>query len=157
MLSITPKNCFTVKDVPAQDFIKAYADFLKKNDKIKLPAWIDFVKTGKSKDLAPEDPNWLYTRIASIARKVYLRAHIGVGTLKHMYGQNQRFGVRRRHHVQGAGKIIRYSLQRLEDLGVVSKDKKSLEKKWSRVITAQGQKELDIIANNIGKDIYKQK
>lgn len=38
MLSTGTKTCFTVKDVPAQDFIKAYADYLKKNDKIKLPA-----------------------------------------------------------------------------------------------------------------------
>ena len=28
---------FTVKDIPAEDFIIAYAEFLKKNDKIKLP------------------------------------------------------------------------------------------------------------------------
>jgi len=86
-----------------------------------------------------------------------LRAHIGVGTLKHIYGHNKRNGCRRRHHSTGAGKIIRFSLQQLEQLGVVAKDKKCLEKKWSRVITPQGQKDLDIIANNIGKEIYKQK
>jgi ribosomal protein S19E (S16A) len=84
-----------------------------------------------------------------------LRAHIGVGTLKHIYGSNKRNGVRRRHHQAGAGKVIRWSLQRLEELGILAKDKKSSEKKWSRVITKNGQKELDVIANNIGKDIYK--
>jgi ribosomal protein S19E (S16A) len=45
----------------------------------------------------------------------------------------------------------------LEELGVVSRDKKCVEKKFSRIITAQGQKELDIIANNIGKDFYHRK
>lgn len=28
---------FTVKDVPAADFIKGYAEYLKKTDKIKIP------------------------------------------------------------------------------------------------------------------------
>ena len=41
MLANSEKSCFTVKDVPAGDFIKAYADFLKKNDKIKLPPVTD--------------------------------------------------------------------------------------------------------------------
>lgn len=34
----TTQSFYTVKDVPAQDFIKAYAEFLKKNDKIKIPS-----------------------------------------------------------------------------------------------------------------------
>ena len=34
----TTQSFYTVKDVPAQDFIKAYAEYLKKNDKIKIPA-----------------------------------------------------------------------------------------------------------------------
>ena len=33
----TTQSFYTVKDVPAQDFIKAYAEYLKKNDKIKIP------------------------------------------------------------------------------------------------------------------------
>lgn len=32
------QSFYTVKDVPAADFIKAYAEYLKKNDKIKIPA-----------------------------------------------------------------------------------------------------------------------
>ena len=37
MLADFPKDSYTVKDVPAQDFIKAYADHLKKNDKVDIP------------------------------------------------------------------------------------------------------------------------
>ena len=154
MLALTDKYSFTVKDIPAGDFIKSYADYLKKNDKVEVPAWIEFVKTGKNRELSPEDPDWLYTRIAAVARKIYLRPHMGVSTLRHVFGGKHRLAGRP-HHVQAAAKIIRYSLQQLEKLGVVSKDKKYLEKKFSRVITAAGQKELDIIANKIGKEIYK--
>jgi small subunit ribosomal protein S19e len=78
-----------------------------------MPQWAELVKTGKSKELAPLNPDWLYVRAASVARKIYLRGHLGVGTLKHIYGGKQRFGVRRNHHESAAGKIVRYCLQQL--------------------------------------------
>ena len=100
----------TVKDVPADDFIIAYAEYLKKNKKLVIPKWSDFVKTGKGKEIAPIDADWLYIRCASVARKIYLRGHLGVGTMQHIYGAKQRFGVRRNHHESASGKIIRYCL-----------------------------------------------
>ena len=51
MIGTQEQKFFTVKDVPAADFIKAYADFLKKNSKLERPAWADYVKTSKG-DLA---------------------------------------------------------------------------------------------------------
>ena len=47
MIGTQEQKFFTVKDIPAPDFIKAYADFLKKNNKLERPAWADYVKTGK--------------------------------------------------------------------------------------------------------------
>lgn len=49
MIGTQEQKFFTVKDVPAADFIRAYADFLKKNNKLERPAWADFVKTSKGK------------------------------------------------------------------------------------------------------------
>jgi small subunit ribosomal protein S19e len=49
MLGTAEQKFFTVKDIPAADFIRAYADFLKKNNKLERPQWVDYVKTGKSK------------------------------------------------------------------------------------------------------------
>ena len=157
MLALQDNHNFTVKDIPAGDFIKAYAAYLKKNDKVEIPGWTEFAKTGIGKELAPYDPDWIYVRIAAVARKIYLRPHLGVGTLQHIFGGSKSYGVRSAHHIHAAGKLIRYSLQQLEKLGVVSKDKKSLNKKFSRVITQKGQKELDVIATNIGKEIYRRK
>ena len=37
MLADFPKDSYTVKDVPASDFVKAYADHLKKTDKVDIP------------------------------------------------------------------------------------------------------------------------
>jgi len=155
MIADFPKTNYTVKDVAAQDFIRAYADYLKKTDKIEVPKWLDFVKTATGRELAPLESDWLYVRIAAIARKVYLKGHVGVGTLKHIYGSKKRFGVRKPHHITASGKIIRYALQALEKLDVVKKDKKSALKRLSRVITERGQKDLDVIANQIGKAKYK--
>ncbi len=101
----------TVKDVPAIDFITAFAAYLKKSELIAEPKWLNFVKSSCKKELAPYDPDWLYTRAAAIARKVYLRHNIGVGALKHIYGGRWRRGVRAPRHGVAGKKIIRYCLQ----------------------------------------------
>ena len=155
MLADTNPTSFTVKDIAPSSFIKAYAEHLKKNDKIKPPKWVDLVKTGKSRELPPIDPDWLYVRIAAVARKVYLRQHVGVGTLKHLFGHKQHPGANGKpHHVTGSGKIIRFALQQLETLGILKKDKKSVEKRMARIITPEGQRELNVIATQVGKKVY---
>jgi small subunit ribosomal protein S19e len=53
----------TVKDVSAPEFIKAYAAYLKRSGKLEVPKWVDLVKTGTFKELAPYDPDWFYTRV----------------------------------------------------------------------------------------------
>ncbi|CAI0428610.1 unnamed protein product [Linum tenue] len=49
----------TVKDVSPHEFVKAYAAHPKRSGKIELPPWIDIVKTGKLKELAPYDHDCL--------------------------------------------------------------------------------------------------
>merc|ERR1712146_102916 len=72
----------SVKDVPAADFIKAAAEFLKRQPKFDVPKYHDIVKTAVAKEFAPYDEDWFYIRAASIMRKVYLRKGTGVGALK---------------------------------------------------------------------------
>lgn len=43
-------------------FIKAYAAYLKRTGKLEVPKWVDLVKTGTFKELAPYDPDWYYVR-----------------------------------------------------------------------------------------------
>lgn len=52
----------TVRDIKPADFIKAYAAHLKTKDNFEVPKWADIVKTGIHKELAPNDPDWYYTR-----------------------------------------------------------------------------------------------
>ena len=75
-----------VKDVDQQQFTVALAAFLKKSGKVKLPEWVDLVKTNVAKELAPYDEDWYYTRLASMARHIYVRSPVGVATMTKIYG-----------------------------------------------------------------------
>merc|ERR1712064_253904 len=60
----------SVKYVDQQQFTVALAAFLKKSGKVKLPEWVDLVKTNVAKELAPYDEDWYYTRSASSFRTI---------------------------------------------------------------------------------------
>merc|ERR1711913_82084 len=104
----------TLKDVPAGDFIAAYADFLKKSNKIELPSWVDLVKTGHFHELAPYDEDWFYTRAAAIMRKLYVKPTVGIGRLANKFGGKQRNGVARKHHAKSSRGVIRACMKALE-------------------------------------------
>ncbi|KAK9816946.1 hypothetical protein WJX72_007276 [[Myrmecia] bisecta] len=142
--SYTPRN---VRDVPAEDFIRAYAAHLKANDRIQLPSWVDIVKTATFKELSPYEQDWYYIRAASIARKVYMRKGMGVGLFRKQYGgRNKVKGTVPEHYAKAAGGLIRHCLKQLETLGLVEK---STGVKGGRVITAAGQRDMDLIAGRI--------
>ncbi len=76
----------SVKDVDQQRFTTALSAFLKKSGKVKLPDWVDIVKTNVAKELAPYDDDWYFTRCSSIARHIYIRSPVGVNTVTKIYG-----------------------------------------------------------------------
>ncbi|GLI63517.1 hypothetical protein VaNZ11_006502 [Volvox africanus] len=142
MASYKPKS---VKDVPAEDFIKHYAEHLKANDKIQLPSWVDVVKTGTFKELAPYDPDWYYVRAASVARKLYIRQNMGVGLFRIQYGgRNKVRGSKPEYRSKASGGVVRHILKQLEECGLVEK---APEK--GRRLTSNGQRDMDQIAGRI--------
>ncbi|KAH7308132.1 ribosomal protein S19e [Stachybotrys elegans] len=132
----------TVRDVSAQKFIEAYAAFLKRQGKLPIPGWVDTVKTGPSRELPPQDPDWFYVRAASVARHIYLRKTVGVGRLRKVHGTAKNRGNRPSRHVDASGSVDRKIVQALEKIGVVEID----EDKGGRRITQSGQRDLDRIA-----------
>ena len=144
------KKALVVKDVSAPQFISEYAAYLKRTDKLTIPSWADYVKTGVNKQLAPYDKDWLYIRAAALARKVYLRPGIGVGALRKIYGGSKNYGTTPSHFVEGSGKILRYLLIELEQKGIIEtiKDEDS-DRTSGRRATKKGQQELDSIAKQI--------
>merc|ERR1711957_887594 len=113
-------NGNTVKDVPAKDFIEAFAKHLKKGNKIAIPEWGQYVKTACFKELAPYDNDWLYTRAASIAYQVYMRKKVGVNGMRKHYGTGARRGVCKPHQRSVAGKNIRYCINQLATAGIIA-------------------------------------
>ena len=72
-----------------------------------------------------------------------MRPHTGVGSLSKAYGGKERRGARTEHHKDANTGLIRYILKELEKIGVVAVDGKG------RIITNQGQQDLDRIAGNV--------
>ncbi|ERM99909.1 hypothetical protein AMTR_s00110p00069670 [Amborella trichopoda] len=130
----------TVKDVSPHEFVKSYSAHLKRSGKIELPKWVDLVKTGTFKELAPYDPDWYFIRAASMARKIYLRQGIGVGGFQKIYGGRKRNGSCPPHFCKSSGAVARHILQQLEKVKIIEFDPKG-----GRRITSSGQRDLDQI------------
>jgi len=118
---------------------------------IQLPSWVDLVKTGPLRELAPYDSDWYYVRAAAIARKVYMRQALGVGALRRQFGgRNERRGTVPEHFARASGGVIRHVLIQLEAIGIVEK---APGVKGGRRITAQGQRDLDLIAGRCERTV----
>merc|ERR1712134_124455 len=129
----------TVKDVDAHEFVRQYAKHLK--GKLTPMENHDLIKTGRFKELSPNDPDWYYVRAASVARRICLKQGIGIGKFRKIYGSTYRKGVRTEHFCKVSGGLIRHICQQLEKAGIVQ-----LYKKGGRVITSNGKRDLDLIA-----------
>ena len=55
---------------------------------MKVPEWVELVKTSKAKEQGPYDPDWFYVRCAAVARHIYKRPCVGVGAVRKIYGGN---------------------------------------------------------------------
>ncbi|CAL8118701.1 unnamed protein product [Orchesella dallaii] len=132
----------SVKDVDQHKFVRAFAQFLKKSGKLKVPEWVDLVKTSLSKELAPYDEDWFYIRCAAIARHLYIRSPIGTNTVTKIFGQNKRNGCAPSHFCKGSGSVARKALQALEGIKLVEK----VPEGSGRRLSSQGRRDLDRIA-----------
>merc|ERR1712194_982591 len=69
-----------------------------------------------------------------------------VGGFRKVYGGQLRRGVCRNTFCKSSGKIARYILQQLEEMGLVEQDENG-----GRKITKEGQRELDTVAVQAGE------
>ncbi|KAI8870081.1 ribosomal protein S19e [Ramicandelaber brevisporus] len=139
----------TVKDVPAQAFIKAYAEHLKRSGKFPVPKWTDLVKTATHKELGPYDADWFYIRAAAVARQLYIHGGIGTGRLQKRFGGRARRGTRPNKTHESSGSVARKVLQALEKVSVLEKDSAN----GGRKVTSAGQRDLDRIASQVNKAV----
>ena len=137
----------TAYDVPAESLITEVSKDLKENDKIIVPDWARFFKTGVHKERRPENPDWWFVRAATLLRRIYVDGPVGIMRLQTKYGGNKDRGTNPEKFKRGSGSIIRVALQQLEDAGYVAKTERG------RVVTPEGQSYLDNKAAEIAKDI----
>ncbi|ELP93084.1 40S ribosomal protein S19, putative [Entamoeba invadens IP1] len=136
----------SIKDVEAHEFIKAYADHLKKGGKLEIPEWVDLVKTGVTKELAPLNPDWMYIRAAAIARQVYLNQGLGITDICRIYGGQKGGHLTPTKRTNGSQKVNRYILNQLTKMGIIEKIAKG------RAATKEGRKDIDKIAYQVYKE-----
>jgi len=141
----------TPYDVPSFPLIEKLAKYLKENvDQVAPPEWALLAKTGSHVELPPQDPNWWYTRAASLMRKIYIYGPIGTQHLRFCYGGRKSRGVRPSHVRIGAGGNLRKIMQQLESAGLVEKDKNN-----GRILSSEGRRLVDSLSTEIKKELEK--
>ena len=141
----------TPYDVPASQFIEKLAKYLKDNiEEVQPPDWAHTAKTGSHVEKQPQNPNWWYTRSASILRKIYTHGPIGIERLRADYGGRKDFGVKPEHAVKAGGSHIRKILQQLEAAGFIN-----IEGIKGRKMSTKGRKLLQEIADDLHKELIK--
>ncbi len=146
-----PENLTTPHDVPPQQFVDKLAKYLKENtDQIQPPTWAQVAKTGSHVEKQPQNPDWWYTRAASILRKIYTHEPIGIQKLRSDYGGRKGFHVTPNHASKAGGNNIRKILQQLETAELVQKATTQ-----GRRMTPKGRKLLQEIADDLHKDLVK--
>lgn len=133
----------SIKDVHPQRFTEELSEELKNREEVEPPEWSHFVKSGPHKERPPEQPDWWYLRSASLLRKVYEKGPIGVSRLRSIYGGRKKRGSAPERFRKGSGKIIRTSLQQLEEADLVEKGNSG------RRIAPEGMSLLEKISNQI--------
>ncbi len=141
----------TPHDVPASKFIDRLAKYLRENvDEVQPLPWATFAKTGTHVEKQPQNPNWWYTRSASVLRKVYIHGPIGLEKLRADYGGRKNRGSKPNRVVKSGGNDIRKVLQQLETAGLVQ-----ISKPKGRVMSPKGRKVLQEVAGDLSKEIVK--
>lgn len=141
----------TPYDVPASILVKRLANRLREeHDAIVPPSWASLVKTGSHAERPPQDPEWWFSRCASLLRKIYMKGPVGVQRLRSEYGGRIDRGVKPEHARRGGGAIIRRALQQLEAAGLVE----PLRNK-GRVVSGEGRRLLDTVSTEIKSELEK--
>ena len=58
-------SILSVLEAPGDVFVQKYAAHLKKQDKLELPSWVEYAKTGVASELPPMSEDWYYVRAGS--------------------------------------------------------------------------------------------
>lgn len=135
-------------DVPASALLPRIATELKQRNAVAPPVWASFARTGVHTHGAPTQPDWWYTRSASVLRKISLKGPSGVMRLAAEYGGKRDRGSAPYHARTASRSVVREIMQQLERSGLLQ-----AQKNRGRRISAEGQKLLDSTSRAILKEL----
>ena len=142
----------TPYDVPASKLIEKLAKYLKENvDAVTPPAWASMAKTGSHAEKEPYDPDWWFTRCASVLRKIYVHGPLGAEKLRADFGGGKRHGSIPAHAAKAGGSPVRKALQQLETAGFVETVKPK-----GRKVTKEGRKLLQELSDELCMELVKE-
>lgn len=140
----TDKN--PVYDMSPQEYNLKLAEALRKLPEFEKPLWVDYVKSGPSKERPIDDHDFWHKRAASILRQIYRNKTKGVNRLRTRYGSRKNRGMRPERAQRAGGKIIRVILQQSDKAGlteIVKKIKGVRNVKPGRQLTEKGKRFLE--------------
>lgn len=138
-----------VYDVPSEKLLGALAGQLKTVPGMEAPEWAKFAKTGSHAERPPLNQEWWFTRAASIMRKLYLHAPVGISDLERGYGGSKAVAYFPKHHRDAGSSSIRKILKQLEQAGLVAKSSKG------RALTSKGTAMLDKLSKELFAELSK--
>jgi len=138
----------TAYDVPAKELIDELAKKLRNEKEVVEPENSSFLRTGVHKENPPDNPDWWYTRCASILRKIYINNGMGIERLRAEYGGKRNRGSKPYKARRGSGSIARRALQQLEKAGYVKRVKGK-----GRILTPKGASFLSNTSNEVMKNV----
>jgi len=134
----------TVRDVPANKWVKAMAQQFKREGKIQVPNCADLVKTCHGRERAPQSNDWYYLRAAAVLRRIYLRPGTGYGGLGKAFAVKKNRGSKPERTIKAAVGPLHWACKALESLKLIAKGKSK-----GRVLTREGRKRADTVAFNV--------
>jgi small subunit ribosomal protein S19e len=133
--------------VPPDMLIESITEIFKKDERIKLPDWSQYLKAGMHREKRWENPDWFYRRLASTLRKISVYGPIGISRLSGEYGGRVDRGSKRYHPAKGSRFIVRHTLKTLEEIGYIKAEKRG------RSVTPQGLSLLEKTSKELMKSL----
>lgn len=134
-----------VYETNPQEYNLKLAEALKKMPEFEKPEWVEYVKSGISKERPIDDLEFWHKRAASILRQIYRNKTVGVNRLRTRYGSKKNRGMRPEHFKRAGGKIIRTILQQSDKAGFTEmlKPIKGVRRRIGRQLTKKGKEFLE--------------
>ncbi|KAL6121819.1 hypothetical protein NUSPORA_01222 [Nucleospora cyclopteri] len=94
----------------------AIAGYLE-TQQIEMPKNHELLKTGHGKQQSPQQKNWFYLRMASIARRAMCKDRLALKTLANRYGNRKDRGVKPHKFAQASKYVIQKAIDNFKLMG----------------------------------------